>query len=203
MPWRSVVRSGRRSTSRTTRKPLLMEAVAWVVQRCARRRHPATGGTRRGGLAADGTVTRESTYVRVGAVSHPQRTAAAGALVNREQNRVAARQRWSLRSPDPRKTHGGVQRRVELFPMASWLTSGETGRGTCGVAGNLAKSVASCTVGPYLLVRLRVRPEHDRVQSCAIALRSPASERSPDLKRYSPDIHSPGSRRAPNMLVVS
>ena len=40
----------------------------------------------------------------------------------------------------------------------------------------------------YLLVRLRVRPEHDRVQSCAIALRSPASERSSDLiKRYSPD----------------
>ena len=26
-------------------------------------------------------------------------------------------------------------------------------------------------------------------QSCAIALRSPASERSPDLNRYSPDIH--------------
>ena len=43
--------------------------------------------------------------------------------------------------------------------------------------------------GPYLLVRVRVRPEHDRVQSCAIALRSPASERSSDLKRYSPDIH--------------
>ena len=45
------------------------------------------------------------------------------------------------------------------------------------------------THGPYLLVRVHVRPEHDRVQSCAIALRSPASERSSDLKRYSPDIH--------------
>ena len=33
--------------------------------------------------------------------------------------------------------------------------------------------------------QLRVRPEHDRVQSCAIALRSPASERSSDLKRSS------------------
>ena len=30
---------------------------------------------------------------------------------------------------------------------------------------------------------------YDRAQSCAIALRSPASERSSDLKRYSPDIH--------------
>eukprot|EP00964_Phaeocystis_antarctica_P005085 scaffold2780_cov23-Phaeocystis_antarctica.AAC.1 len=38
--------------------------------------------------------------------------------------------------------------------------------------------------------QLPVRPEHDRVQSCAIALRSPASERPSDLKRifteYSP-----------------
>ena len=34
---------------------------------------------------------------------------------------------------------------------------------------------------PYLLVRVHVRPEHDRVQSCAIALRSPAPERSSDL----------------------
>eukprot|EP00964_Phaeocystis_antarctica_P099917 scaffold65675_cov85-Phaeocystis_antarctica.AAC.5 len=34
-----------------------------------------------------------------------------------------------------------------------------------------------------------VRPEHDRAQSCAIALRSPASERPSDLNRYSPDIH--------------
>ena len=42
----------------------------------------------------------------------------------------------------------------------------------------------------YLLVRVRVRPEHDRVQSCAIALRSPTSKRSPDEKRYSPDIHA-------------
>ena len=37
--------------------------------------------------------------------------------------------------------------------------------------------------------QLPVRPEHDRVQSCAIALRSPASERPSDLNRYSPDIH--------------
>ena len=37
----------------------------------------------------------------------------------------------------------------------------------------------------YLLVRLRVRPERHRAQSCAIALRSPAPERSSDLKRYS------------------
>jgi hypothetical protein len=43
--------------------------------------------------------------------------------------------------------------------------------------------------GPYLLVRVRVRPERHRAQSCAIALRSPAPERSSDLKRYSPDIH--------------
>jgi hypothetical protein len=41
----------------------------------------------------------------------------------------------------------------------------------------------------YLLVRLRVRPERHRAQSCAIALRPPAPERSSDLKRYSPDIH--------------
>ena len=44
--------------------------------------------------------------------------------------------------------------------------------------------------GPYLLVRLRVWPERHLAQSCAIALRSPASERPSDLKRYSPDIHS-------------
>ena len=54
--------------------------------------------------------------------------------------------------------------------------------------------------GPYLLVRLRVRPEHDRVQSCAIALRSPASERSSDLKRYSPDIHPRHHSRVDNKL---
>ena len=40
------------------------------------------------------------------------------------------------------------------------------------------------------LVRLRVRPERHRAQSCTIALRSPAPERSSDLKRYSPDIHA-------------
>eukprot|EP00964_Phaeocystis_antarctica_P075689 scaffold46736_cov60-Phaeocystis_antarctica.AAC.3 len=40
--------------------------------------------------------------------------------------------------------------------------------------------------GPYLLVRVPVRPEHDRAQSCAIALRSPASERPSDLNRNSP-----------------
>jgi hypothetical protein len=44
--------------------------------------------------------------------------------------------------------------------------------------------------GPFLLVRLRVWPERHLAQSCAIALRSPASERPSDLKRYSPDIHS-------------
>eukprot|EP00964_Phaeocystis_antarctica_P069733 scaffold42406_cov59-Phaeocystis_antarctica.AAC.2 len=31
---------------------------------------------------------------------------------------------------------------------------------------------------------------HDRVQSCGIALRSPASERPSDLNRYSPDMHA-------------
>ena len=41
----------------------------------------------------------------------------------------------------------------------------------------------------YPPVQLLVRPERHRAQSCAIALRSPASERSPDLNRYSPDIH--------------
>jgi len=53
-----------------------------------------------------------------------------------------------------------------------------------------AKTPATSTArdGPYLLVRVRVRPEHDRAQSCAIALRSPASERPSDLNRYSPDI---------------
>ena len=44
--------------------------------------------------------------------------------------------------------------------------------------------------GPFLLVRLRVWPERHLAQSCAIALRSPVSERPSDLKRYSPDIHS-------------
>jgi len=47
-----------------------------------------------------------------------------------------------------------------------------------------AKTPATPTArhGPYLLVRLRVRPERHRAQSCAIALRSPAPERSSDLK---------------------
>merc|ERR1712166_658124 len=34
---------------------------------------------------------------------------------------------------------------------------------------------------PLLTMELPVRPEHDRAQSCAIALRSPASERPSDL----------------------
>ena len=51
-------------------------------------------------------------------------------------------------------------------------------------------ATSSARHGPYLLVRLRVRPERHRAQSCAIALRSPAPERSSDLKRYSPDIHN-------------
>ena len=42
--------------------------------------------------------------------------------------------------------------------------------------------------GPYLLVRVHVRPEHDRFQSCAIALRSPASERPSDLKPNSTEF---------------
>ena len=44
------------------------------------------------------------------------------------------------------------------------------------------------THGPYLLVRVPVRPEHDRVQSCAIALRSPASER---LHEVHPNLPPP------------
>ena len=38
--------------------------------------------------------------------------------------------------------------------------------------------VSTARDADYLLGQLRVRPEHDRVQSCAIALRSPAYERS-------------------------
>ena len=51
-------------------------------------------------------------------------------------------------------------------------------------------------VAPYELRslatrRLRVRPERHRAQSCTIALRSPASERSSDLNGYSPDMFTP------------
>ena len=62
-----------------------------------------------------------------------------------------------------------------------------------------AKTPATPTArhGPYLLVRLRVRPERHRAQSCAIALRSPAPERSSDLKPYSPDIHPHCVRERP------
>jgi hypothetical protein len=53
----------------------------------------------------------------------------------------------------------------------------------------------------YLLVRLRVRPERHRAQSCAIALRSPAPERSSDLKtiftRYSPPHVTHGQQSDP------
>eukprot|EP00964_Phaeocystis_antarctica_P067677 scaffold40957_cov63-Phaeocystis_antarctica.AAC.1 len=68
-----------------------------------------------------------------------------------------------------------------------------------------AKTPATSTArdGPYLLVRVPVRPEHDRAQSCAIALRSPASERPSDLNRYSPDIHFSGARAASGGTVDS
>merc|ERR1712008_421510 len=41
----------------------------------------------------------------------------------------------------------------------------------------------------YLIVGLPVRPVGHQAQSLAIALRSPATKRSSDLNRYSPDIH--------------
>ena len=44
----------------------------------------------------------------------------------------------------------------------------------------------------YLLVRLPVRPVDHQAQSLAIALRSPATERSSEI-RYSPDIHTSGT----------
>ena len=43
----------------------------------------------------------------------------------------------------------------------------------------------------YLIVELPVRPVGDQAQSLVIALRSPATKRSSDLNRYSPDIHLP------------
>ena len=52
----------------------------------------------------------------------------------------------------------------------------------------LPPATSTARHGPYLLVQVCVRPERRRAQSCAIALRSPAPERSSDLKRYSPDI---------------
>ena len=41
----------------------------------------------------------------------------------------------------------------------------------------------------YLIVGLPVRPAGHQAQSLVIALRSPATKRSSDLNRYSPDIH--------------
>ena len=41
----------------------------------------------------------------------------------------------------------------------------------------------------YLIVELLVRPVAHQAQSLVIALRSPATKRSSDLDRYSPDIH--------------
>jgi hypothetical protein len=57
------------------------------------------------------------------------------------------------------------------------------------VRGSLDVFTSTARHGPYLLVRLRVRPERHRAQSCVIALRSPAPERSSEYFRYSPDIH--------------
>jgi hypothetical protein len=54
--------------------------------------------------------------------------------------------------------------------------------------------------GPYLLVRVRVRPERHRAQSCAIALRSPAPERSSDRSGAGSDIHQNSS---PQLLHAS
>jgi hypothetical protein len=80
----------------------------------------------------------------------------------------------------------------------------------CGRCQN-SRATSTARHGPYLLVRVRVRPERHRAQSCAIALRSPAPERSsrhlhqilpspsghPLLSggRYSPDI--PPRQRTP------
>ena len=63
--------------------------------------------------------------------------------------------------------------------VMSVLPRGHTPSGAARAA---AKTPATSTArdGPYLLVRLRVRPERHRAQSCAIALRSPAPERSSD-----------------------
>ena len=41
----------------------------------------------------------------------------------------------------------------------------------------------------HLIVGLLVRPVGHQAQSLVIALRPPATKRSPDLNRYSPDIH--------------
>ena len=47
----------------------------------------------------------------------------------------------------------------------------------------------------YPSVQLLVRPGGHRAQSCAIALRSPASERSPDLNRIHREFTLHGNRR--------
>ena len=52
-----------------------------------------------------------------------------------------------------------------------------------------ATSTARDAAYMYLLVGLPVRPVGHQAQSCAIALRSPASEQSSDLTRMSPDFH--------------
>ena len=47
--------------------------------------------------------------------------------------------------------------------------------------------------------QLRVRPEHDRAQSCAIGLRSPASERPSHVISYHRDRYSPDIHRTPEL----
>jgi hypothetical protein len=55
--------------------------------------------------------------------------------------------------------------------------------------------------GPYFSVRVRVRPERRRAQSCAIALRSPAPERSQDSTRSFYEVADPSRPLCPKTGV--
>ena len=83
--------------------------------------------------------------------------------------------------------------------VMSGLPRWHTQRGAAAACQNSPATSTARHGGPYLLVRVRVWPERHRAQSCAIALRSPASERYRGMptwhdiheifKRLSRDIH--------------
>ena len=105
----------------------------------------------------------------------------------------ALRPRPCLRTP-----HCAPERtlyNVTLVPIVYTLPF-SLGCSTLDASWIYSSTITTC----YLLVRVPVRPEHDRAQSCAIALRSPASEKPSELKRNSPDMHP--HRYSPDMHAV-
>ena len=97
-----------------------------------------------------------------------------------------------------RKTRTGHLRDFRCSLLPNRLVSASCKSPLSGAAAAKTPVTSTARHGPYLLYllvrRLRVRPERHRAQSCAIALRSPAPERSSD-------IHQIFTSRRPSLLI--